>query len=70
MSLIALDAFVFNIQDFVDAVLTWPDFVLQLITSDSVKARLDLLLYEPNNNWVLADLYLACNFPLTTTGKI
>ncbi|XP_030262177.1 zona pellucida sperm-binding protein 2-like [Sparus aurata] len=44
------------------------DTAFELITSDSVKARLDLLLYEPNNNWVLADLYLACNFPLTTTA--
>ncbi|XP_070781644.1 zona pellucida protein AX 1 [Enoplosus armatus] len=43
------------------------DTAFELITSDSVRARLDLLLYDPNNNWVLADLYLACNFPLTTT---
>lgn len=44
--------------------------VLQLLMSDSVRARLDMLLYEPNNNWVLADFYLACNFPLTTTSKL
>ncbi|XP_076612518.1 uncharacterized protein LOC143336320 [Chaetodon auriga] len=43
------------------------DSAFELITSDSVRARLDLLLFDPNNNWVLADLYLACNFPLTTT---
>ncbi|KAI3364225.1 hypothetical protein L3Q82_011030, partial [Scortum barcoo] len=43
------------------------DTVFELITSGSVRARLNLLLSEPNNNWVLADLYLTCNFPLTTT---
>ncbi|XP_041814190.1 zona pellucida protein AX 1 [Chelmon rostratus] len=43
------------------------DSAFELITSDSVRARLDLLLFDPNNNWVLADLYLACHFPLTTT---
>ncbi|XP_053192910.1 zona pellucida protein AX 1 [Scomber japonicus] len=43
------------------------DTVFEVITSDSVRARLDLLLWEPNNNWMLGDLYLACNFPLTTT---
>ncbi|XP_020497136.2 uncharacterized protein zpax1 [Labrus bergylta] len=37
------------------------------LTSDSVRARLDVLLFDSINNWVLADLYLACNFPLTTT---
>ncbi|KAM7367777.1 hypothetical protein PAMP_014054 [Pampus punctatissimus] len=46
---------------------TAKDAAFELITSDSVRARLDLLLWEPNNNWVLGDLYLACNFPLTTT---
>ncbi|XP_044185572.1 uncharacterized protein LOC122965511 [Thunnus albacares] len=45
---------------------TAKDTVFELITSDSVRARLDLLLWEPNNNWVLGDLYLSCNFPLTT----
>uniref|UniRef100_UPI0037E90789 uncharacterized protein n=1 Tax=Semicossyphus pulcher TaxID=241346 RepID=UPI0037E90789 len=39
----------------------------ELLTSSSVRARLDLLLFDPKNNWVLADLYLACNFPLITT---
>ncbi|GAA6228834.1 uncharacterized protein LOC108895977 [Lates japonicus] len=39
----------------------------ELITSDSIRARLDMLLWDPNNNWVLGDLYLACSFPLTTT---
>lgn len=42
--------------------------VLQLITSYSVRARLDIILWDPNNQWVLGDLYLACNFPLTTTS--
>ncbi|XP_045917189.1 uncharacterized protein LOC123978096 [Micropterus dolomieu] len=41
--------------------------VFELITSDSVRARTDLFLLDPKNNWVLADLYLSCNFPLPTT---
>lgn len=44
--------------------------VLQFLTSDSVRARLDMLLLDSINNWVLADLSLACNFPLTTTSKM
>ncbi|XP_074471789.1 uncharacterized protein LOC141756156 [Sebastes fasciatus] len=43
------------------------DAAFELITADSIRARVDLLLLDPNNNWVLADLYLACNFPLATT---
>ncbi|XP_070705199.1 zona pellucida protein AX 1 [Pempheris klunzingeri] len=43
------------------------DTEFEIITSDSVRARLDLLLYDPINSWALADLYLACNFPLMTT---
>ncbi|XP_061560332.1 uncharacterized protein LOC133416962 [Phycodurus eques] len=39
----------------------------EFITSDSIRARLDMLLWEPNNNWMLADLYLTCNFPVKTT---
>ncbi|KAM9840234.1 zona pellucida sperm-binding protein 2-like [Aulostomus maculatus] len=46
---------------------TAEDTVFELITSESIRARLDLLLWDPINNWVLADLYLACSFPLTTT---
>ncbi|XP_044025912.1 zona pellucida protein AX 1 isoform X2 [Siniperca chuatsi] len=42
------------------------DTAFELITSESVRARIDVLLLDPNN-WLLADLYLACNFPLTTT---
>ncbi|XP_040920443.1 uncharacterized protein LOC121199643 isoform X2 [Toxotes jaculatrix] len=41
--------------------------VFEVITSDSVRARLDMLLWDPDNNWVLGDLYFACSFPLTTT---
>ncbi|XP_037101314.1 uncharacterized protein LOC119118402 [Syngnathus acus] len=41
--------------------------VFERITSDSVRARLDVLLWETTNNWMLADLHLTCNFPLTTT---
>ncbi|XP_077567649.1 zona pellucida protein AX 1 [Stigmatopora nigra] len=41
--------------------------VFEHITSNSIRARLDVMLWEPNNNWLLADLYLACNFPLMTT---
>ncbi|KAM9339235.1 uncharacterized protein ABDE67_016894 [Symphorus nematophorus] len=43
------------------------DTAFELITSYSVRARLDLLLYDPHNNWALADFYLSCNFPLTIT---
>ncbi|XP_061668879.1 zona pellucida protein AX 1 [Syngnathoides biaculeatus] len=46
---------------------TAKETTFELITSDSVRARLDMLLWEPNNNWMLADLYLTCNFPLQTT---
>ncbi|KAK0137804.1 Zona pellucida sperm-binding protein 2 [Merluccius polli] len=43
------------------------DIAFELFDSFYVKARLDLLLWEPNNNWSLNDFSLACNFPLTTT---
>lgn len=39
-----------------------------MITSNSIRARVDLLLYDPVNNRALADLYLACTFPLITTS--
>lgn len=39
----------------------------ELITTNSVRARLDILLWDPTNQWVLGDLYLTCNFPLITT---
>ncbi|KAM6915036.1 zona pellucida protein AX 1 [Xenentodon cancila] len=46
---------------------TAPDTVFQAITTDSVRARLDMLLWDPNNEWALGDLYLACSFPLLMT---
>lgn len=42
----------------------------QTITFDSIRARLEILLLAPHNNWVLGDLYLTCNFPLMTTSKL
>ncbi|XP_072218677.1 uncharacterized protein [Leuresthes tenuis] len=39
----------------------------EVITTTSVRARLDMVLWDPINQWVLGDLYLACNFPLTLT---
>lgn len=29
-----------------------------------------MLLYDPINNWALADLFLACSFPLMTTSML
>ncbi|XP_061603056.1 uncharacterized protein LOC133464882 [Cololabis saira] len=46
---------------------TAPDTAFQAITTGSVSARLDMLLWDPNNEWVLGDLYLACSFPLLMT---
>ncbi|CAL8318011.1 unnamed protein product [Merluccius merluccius] len=43
------------------------DIAFELFDSFYVKARLDMLLWEPNNNWSLNDFSLACNFPLSTT---
>ncbi|XP_075940471.1 uncharacterized protein LOC142942148 [Anarhichas minor] len=43
------------------------DTVFELMTSDSVRTRVDLFLLDPINNWVLSDLYLSCTFPFTTT---
>ncbi|XP_049446348.1 zona pellucida protein AX 1 [Epinephelus fuscoguttatus] len=45
---------------------TAQDTVFELITAYSVRARVDMLVFD-HNNWVLADLYLSCNFPLMTT---
>uniref|UniRef100_A0AAQ5Y1K4 ZP domain-containing protein n=1 Tax=Amphiprion ocellaris TaxID=80972 RepID=A0AAQ5Y1K4_AMPOC len=39
----------------------------ELFTSHFVRARLDIRLLDMNNQWTLGDLYLACDFPLTTT---
>ncbi|XP_068198933.1 zona pellucida protein AX 1 [Antennarius striatus] len=44
-----------------------PDTVFEFMTTHSVRARLDILLFDPKNNWLLADFYLSCHFPLTTT---
>ncbi|XP_037305477.2 uncharacterized protein LOC119195013 [Pungitius pungitius] len=43
------------------------DAVFELMKTDSLKARVDLRLLDHINNWVLADLYLSCTFPFTTT---
>ncbi|XP_031178343.1 uncharacterized protein LOC116066418 [Sander lucioperca] len=47
---------------------TAKDTAIELFTSGSVRARVDLLLLDIINNWVLADYFLACDFPLTTTA--
>ncbi|XP_047243393.1 zona pellucida protein AX 1 isoform X2 [Girardinichthys multiradiatus] len=41
--------------------------LFELITTNSVRARLDVLLWDPITNWILSDLFLACFFPLLTT---
>ncbi|XP_056284163.1 zona pellucida sperm-binding protein 2-like [Pseudoliparis swirei] len=46
---------------------TAKDTTFELITSESVRARVDVFLLHTSNDWVLADLFLACNFPITTT---
>ncbi|KAK5925921.1 hypothetical protein CgunFtcFv8_021535 [Champsocephalus gunnari] len=46
---------------------TAKDAVFELLTAESVKSRIDLLLLDRANDWVLADLYLACYFPLKST---
>ncbi|XP_056284318.1 uncharacterized protein LOC130202645 [Pseudoliparis swirei] len=46
---------------------TAKDTTFELFTSESLRARVDFFLLHTINNWVLADLFLACNFPLTTT---
>ncbi|TNN86475.1 Zona pellucida sperm-binding protein 2 [Liparis tanakae] len=43
------------------------DTTFELITSDSLRAHVDFFLLHARNDWVLADLFLSCNFPLTTT---
>ncbi|CAL8315674.1 unnamed protein product [Lota lota] len=44
------------------------DVAFELFDTSSVKARLDVLLWEPINNWSLNDFSLACYFPLSTTN--
>ncbi|TNN32706.1 hypothetical protein EYF80_057129 [Liparis tanakae] len=46
---------------------TAKDTTFELMTSDSVRAHVDFFLLHTRNEWVLADLLLSCNFPLTTT---
>ncbi|KAK5930030.1 hypothetical protein CesoFtcFv8_000283 [Champsocephalus esox] len=46
---------------------TAKDAVFELLTAESVRSRIDLLLLDRANDWVLADLYLACYFPLKAT---
>ncbi|KAK5919119.1 hypothetical protein CgunFtcFv8_023041 [Champsocephalus gunnari] len=46
---------------------TAKDAVFELLTAESVKSRIDLLLLDRANDWVLADLYLSCYFPLKAT---
>ncbi|XP_039455438.1 zona pellucida protein AX 1 [Oreochromis aureus] len=46
---------------------TAQDSNFELVSSVSIQARLDIVLWEPNNQWVLGDLSLACSFPLMTT---
>ncbi|KAM9798216.1 zona pellucida protein AX 1 [Neosynchiropus ocellatus] len=43
------------------------DVVYESLSVESVRARLDLLLWEPNNKWPITDLFLTCHFPMTTT---
>ncbi|XP_062266719.1 uncharacterized protein LOC133973090 isoform X1 [Platichthys flesus] len=43
------------------------DSVYELITSDSLRVRLDVVLWDSINNWVLADLHMSCSFPFLTT---
>uniref|UniRef100_A0A8C6TQZ1 Zona pellucida protein AX 1 n=1 Tax=Neogobius melanostomus TaxID=47308 RepID=A0A8C6TQZ1_9GOBI len=38
----------------------------EILTSDSVRARLDVLLWDPTNKWPVGDLSLICYFPLIT----
>ncbi|XP_034383777.1 uncharacterized protein LOC117727525 [Cyclopterus lumpus] len=46
---------------------TAKDTAFELITSESLRARVDFFLLHTSKDWVLADLFLSCNFPLTTT---
>uniref|UniRef100_A0A3Q1GQ48 Zona pellucida protein AX 1 n=1 Tax=Acanthochromis polyacanthus TaxID=80966 RepID=A0A3Q1GQ48_9TELE len=46
---------------------TAKETIFELFASHYVRARLDILLYDINNQWLLGDLFLTCYFPLTTT---
>uniref|UniRef100_A0A8C1W2W2 Zona pellucida protein AX 1 n=1 Tax=Cyprinus carpio TaxID=7962 RepID=A0A8C1W2W2_CYPCA len=43
------------------------DVVFELMYPSSLRARIDVLLWEPMNKWTLSDFSLACNFPMTMT---
>ncbi|XP_051510317.1 uncharacterized protein LOC127415587 [Myxocyprinus asiaticus] len=43
------------------------DVAFELMYPSSLRARLDVLLWEPTNKWSLGDFSLACNFPMTMT---
>ncbi|TNN45207.1 Tetratricopeptide repeat protein 32 [Liparis tanakae] len=46
---------------------TAKDTTFELITSESLRASVYFFLLHTSKDWVLADLFLTCNFPLTTT---
>ncbi|XP_016411943.1 uncharacterized protein LOC107743289 isoform X3 [Sinocyclocheilus rhinocerous] len=43
------------------------DVAFELMDVSSLRARIDVLLWEPMNKWTLCDFSLACNFPMTMT---
>ncbi|XP_029966682.1 uncharacterized protein LOC115402311 [Salarias fasciatus] len=52
---------------FLDVPYTAPQSDFETFTSTSVKARLDIQLWDPKNNWQLEEAFLICFFPLRTT---
>nr|XP_055041376.1 zona pellucida protein AX 1 [Misgurnus anguillicaudatus] len=43
------------------------DVAFELMYPTSLRARLDVLVWEPVNGWSLGDFSIACNFPITMT---
>ncbi|KAF7230711.1 uncharacterized protein zpax1 [Nothobranchius furzeri] len=43
------------------------DTAFEVFDTASIRARLNLLLWDAKNHWMLNDFYLTCYFPLTTT---
>ncbi|XP_051952187.1 uncharacterized protein LOC127622214 isoform X2 [Xyrauchen texanus] len=43
------------------------DVAFELMYPSSLRARLDVLLWDPVKKWSLSDFSLACNFPMTMT---
>ncbi|XP_059354288.1 uncharacterized protein LOC132092178 [Carassius carassius] len=43
------------------------DVVYELMYASSLRARIDVLLWDPTKKWTLSDFSLACNFPMTMT---